>query len=53
MRYSKTPKPGEYSTIAQIVTINDLVAMTEFIRNFKLKYAPKKSNPTRKRNKQY
>ena len=43
MSYSKTSKSGEYSTIAQMVTIKELLAMSEYIRNFREKYSSKKS----------
>jgi hypothetical protein len=43
MAYSKPPKGGEYSSIAQMVTIKELLAMSEYIRNFKEKYYSKKS----------
>lgn len=43
MAYSRTPKAGEYSTIAQMVTMKELLAMSEYIRIFKQKYSSKKS----------
>ena len=43
MAYSKTPKVGAYSPIAQLVTMKELLAMSEYIRNFKEKYSSKKS----------
>ncbi len=43
MAYSKTPKAGVYSNVAQFVTMKDLLAMSEYVRNFKQKYSSKKS----------
>lgn len=43
MAYNKTPKAGAYSPIAQMITIKELLAMTEYVRNFKQKYTAKKS----------
>jgi hypothetical protein len=43
MAYSKTPKGGEYSSIAQMVTMKEILAMSEYIRNFKEKYSSRKS----------
>ncbi len=42
MGYPKTPKAGEYSAVAQFVTMQELLAMTAYIREFKQKYAMKK-----------
>ena len=48
MAYSKTAKAG-YTTLAtQLITEKELAAMSEFIRNFKLKYTSKKT-PLRKK----
>jgi hypothetical protein len=35
--------------VSQLVTMQELDAMSEFIRNFKMKYAPKKNVPVRKK----
>lgn len=48
MGYSKTPK-ANYALAAQLVTVKDINAMSEFIRNFKLKYAGKKSGGRKKK----
>jgi hypothetical protein len=51
MAFSKTPKAGEYANLAQFVTMKELIAMTEYIRNFKERYASKKSVIRKKTNK--
>ena len=42
MGYSKTSKTVDYTNISQFVTMKELLAMTEYIRNFNRKYASKK-----------
>jgi hypothetical protein len=49
MEISKNQKNGSYMSAATTVTIQELTAMSEFIRNFKLKYARKRANNTRKK----
>ena len=49
MAYSKTPKAGEYSTIAQLVTMKELLEMSAYIRNFREKYSSKKTVTRKKK----
>ncbi|MBC7866154.1 MAG: hypothetical protein H7X88_01355 [Gloeobacteraceae cyanobacterium ES-bin-316] len=49
MRYSKISKTGEYALAAQLITMNELNAMSAFIKNFKLKYESKKTKTARKK----
>ncbi len=51
MAFSKTPKAGEYTNVAQFVTMTELMAMTEYVRKFKEKYSSKKSVIRKKTNK--
>jgi hypothetical protein len=52
MAFSKTPKGGEYANVApQFVTMKELMAMAEYIRNFQAKYSSKKSTVRKKANK--
>ncbi len=50
MAFSKTPKAGDYANVSQYVTMKELIAMTEYIRNFKQKYSSKKSLTRKKTN---
>lgn len=49
MAYSKTPKAGEYSTVAHLVTMKELLAMSEYIRSFKQKYSSRKTVAKKKK----
>jgi hypothetical protein len=51
MAFSKTPKAGEYANVVQFVTMKELMAMAEYIRNFQAKYSSKKSTVRKKANK--
>jgi hypothetical protein len=48
VEYSKIPKTGDYKNIGFQVTMKELVDMTEFIRNFQLKYRRKKISKKKK-----
>lgn len=48
MGYSKTPKANT-ALATQLITMKELTAMSEFIRNFKLKYAGKKASNRKKK----
>jgi hypothetical protein len=43
MQYSKSDKAGNYMHSSTTVTLQELTAMADFIRNFKLKYARKRA----------
>lgn len=42
MTYSKPPKAG-YALATQLVSVKEIAAVSEFIRDFKLKYSRKKN----------
>jgi hypothetical protein len=48
MGYSKTPK-ADYALATQLITMKELTAMSEFIRNFQLKYGRKKTSVKKKK----
>ena len=43
MAYSKTLKAGVYSPVTQMVTMKELLAMTEYLHNFRQKYSSKRT----------
>lgn len=47
MAYSKTPK-ADYALATQLVTVKELTAVSEFIREFKMKYSRKKKAAKKK-----
>lgn len=54
MRSSKTQKMGNhYASAATLITLQDVTAMSEFIRNFKLKYATKRTALAKKKINKY
>lgn len=48
MGYSKTPK-ADYALATRLITMKEITAMSEFIRNFKMKYAGKKTGGRKKK----
>ncbi|MBC7938116.1 MAG: hypothetical protein H7Y86_22430 [Rhizobacter sp.] len=48
MGYSKTPKT-DYALVTQLITVKELTAVSEFIREFKLKYTRKRRTVSKKK----
>ena len=47
MGYNKTPK-ANYALATQLITVKEITAVSEFIREFKMKYTRKKRTVKKK-----